>query len=80
MVDSTSRIFGERLKQLMKKQGYSFRKLEAVTGIPFNTLNDYANGRVSVPLVRAKIIADTLGESVDWMAGGASIKLIKKMA
>lgn len=79
-MDDTSRIFGKRLRQLMDEQGMSYRMLGERTGIPFNSINDYANGRVSVPLSRAKIIADAFGESLDWMAGFTHIRRIKKIA
>ena len=77
-MDDTTRVFGERLKLLMEEQGLSYRTLEAKTGIPFNTLNDYANSRVSIPLNRAKAIADAFGESLDWMAGFTHVRRIKK--
>jgi len=80
-MDNTIKVFAERMRLLMQEKGeLSFRDLAAKTDIPFNSLNDYANGRVAIPLNRAKCIADALGESVDWMAGATDVRRIKKIA
>lgn len=78
-MDETTMVFAERMRLLMKEKGeLSFRDLSARTDIPFSSLNDYANGRVAVPLHKAKRIADALGESIDWMAGETNIRRLKK--
>lgn len=67
MVDDTSRVFGQNLTAIMHERAISLRRLSAETGIPFNTISDYANSRVDIPLSRAKIIAVALGKTVDEM-------------
>ena len=80
-MDDTTKVFAQRMRLLMQEKGdLSFRDLAAKTDIPFNSLNDYANGRVAIPLNRARRIADVLGESIDWMAGETDIRRLKKIA
>lgn len=56
------------LKNYIKKKGFTIRKIADESGLPYSTVNDIANGIVSVSNVglgKCKAIADVIGVSLD---------------
>lgn len=63
-------LLNERLKQLRKEFGYSYKKLEELTGISRSSLQRYeANPHSDIPLNKLNTIAEVYKVSVSYLLG-----------
>lgn len=63
-------ILNERLKALRKEFGYSYLKLETLTGISHSTLQRYENSSYAdIPLNKLSSIAQAYNVSIDYLLG-----------
>lgn len=63
-------ILNERLKLLRKEAGYSYKKLEEITGISRSTLQRYeSNPFADIPLNKLTTLANAYGVSVSYILG-----------
>lgn len=62
-------IFNERMMQLKKESGLSYKKIEALTGIPYTTLYSYTKREVDARAYSLIALAKAFGVSVDWLLG-----------
>ena len=60
-------VFAENMYQLIENRGWTFEKLEELTGIPSSSLNNYARGSTNISVPAAKKIAEVFGLKVDDM-------------
>ncbi len=66
-------ILNERLKNLRKEFGYSYKKLEDLTGISRSSLQRYeTNPKADIPLNKLTILAKTYDVSVAYLLGTES--------
>ena len=57
-----------KIKDIIKKNGLTIRRVSDETGLPYSTVNDIANGIISVSSVglgKCKAIADVIGITLD---------------
>lgn len=65
-----SKQLGKALQKARKQAGFKSAKAFAETcGLPYGTYVDYEQGRHDIPLDNAILFADTLGLSLDELAG-----------
>jgi transcriptional regulator with XRE-family HTH domain len=64
-----SEVFGERLKRLRERAGFSQPQLAAAAGVPVGTLRGWEQGRRIPGLDAAVQLADAIGCSLDELAG-----------
>ena len=67
--ENTSTSFGEKLKHIRKKNKISLEKLALAVGLTKATLSRYENGIIIPNLESARILAEYLGISIDWLVG-----------
>jgi transcriptional regulator with XRE-family HTH domain len=62
-------IFADRLKLYMESRNLSFRDMEKITGIPYQTLNRYALGHRSPKITLIPELARKMNVSDRWLMG-----------
>jgi transcriptional regulator with XRE-family HTH domain len=64
------KTFGERLKQLREKRGFTVMQLAATSGVPYETIYRVERGTHQEPRVSVAVkLARALGLSLDVLAG-----------
>lgn len=61
--------FGERLRRIRESKGWSRKTLAEETGLATDTIEKYESGLREPRLFTAACLADTLGVSLDDLAG-----------
>ena len=61
--------FGERLRQARLEREMTQQELAEVSGIAYNSIKKYEQGRHEPGLFCATCLAIALGVSLDWLAG-----------
>lgn len=62
--------FEERLTLALKYSGLNQRELADRCGMPKAMISQYKHGRAAAKFVNAKLMADAMGVSVEWLMGG----------
>ena len=62
---TNSKAFGETVKSRRKQLGYTQKYISEFTGIRINFLSDLENGKKTIELDKALIIANILGLDVE---------------
>jgi transcriptional regulator with XRE-family HTH domain len=63
------KIFGERVKQILKEQGVTQKKMAEVLRVQPSTLCEWLNGNNEPPMQTIVEIATFLGVSTDFLFG-----------
>lgn len=62
-------IFADRLNALMQERGHTKRTMSKQTGLSWQTIRDYMNGKKTPRLTEAVMVANALNVSLDYMTG-----------
>jgi transcriptional regulator with XRE-family HTH domain len=70
-VDVTSeKNLGQRLKILRKERGLSLKDLDGLSGIAYNTISEYENGKLKPSGENLMKLSDALGVSMNYLQTG----------